>query len=540
VRGDQLARQWQLVQRLARSRAGVHVDDLAAEVGCNRRTVYRDLEALNLAGFPVMTERRDGRAFYRFIDTYRLGDVPFTADEILALAFGEDLLRTLEGTVFHDSIGSALAKIRAGLGPELADYLARLGQAFRVLPGPHKSYARFRETIRVLNEAVLARRTVRMRYRTGRTGKVASRRLDPYRVWYRSGGLYVVGLDHRSGEIRTFAVDRIRQLAATERRFRVREGFDFDAYIGGSFGVVAEPAVRVRIRFQGSAANYVEERNWHPSQSLARLPDGRLELAMQVGGTSELRAWILSFGGEAEVLEPSRLRAEVARDLAAALARYAPPAAAASPRARGRRSPAAAARRPAAPSKDGKAHQHAPGAHGRRGGEATGSASRVRAMTAGDAPAVLAIYAEGIATGHATFESQAPAWEAWDAAHLRECRLVAVDAGGVVGWAALSPISDRCAYEGVAEVSVYVAAAARGRGIGGLLLRELVLDSERAGFWTLQAGIFPENEPSLALHRRSGFRLVGRREKLGQMSGRWRDVLLVERRSPSVGIEGDA
>ena len=115
MRGDQLARQWQLIQRLARSRAGASLDDLADELGCVRRTIYRDLDALMFAGFPVISERRDGRVFYRFLDTFKLGDVPFTPDEILALAFSEDLLRTLEGTVFHDSIQSALRKIRAGL-----------------------------------------------------------------------------------------------------------------------------------------------------------------------------------------------------------------------------------------------------------------------------------------------------------------------------------------------------------------------------------------------------------------------------------------
>ena len=118
---------------------------------------------------------------------------PFTADEILALAFGEDLLRSLEGTVFHDSICSALGKIRAGLGPELAAYLERLGETFKVLPGPHKRYVEARETIQVLSDSVLARRRVRMRYRTGRTGAVSDRELDPYRVWYRGGGLYVTG-----------------------------------------------------------------------------------------------------------------------------------------------------------------------------------------------------------------------------------------------------------------------------------------------------------------------------------------------------------
>jgi predicted DNA-binding transcriptional regulator YafY len=322
LRGDQLARQWQLIQRLAKSRAGVALDDLAADLEVVRRTVYRDLDALMLAGFPVVSEKRDGRVFYRFLDTFRLGDVPFTPDEILALAFGEDLLRVLEGTVFHDSIRSALAKIRAGLGPELADYLARLGAAFRVLPGPHKSYAHLRETIRTLNDAVLAQRSVRIRYRTGRTGAVSSRTLDPYRVWYRSGGLYVVGHDHKSRELRTFAVDRMTAIRATDDHFAVAADFDFDRYVGSAFGVIAEPATRVRILFDARWANYIAERTWHPSQKLTPQEGGCVELAMEVGGIDELRTWILSFGDGALVLEPTALRDAVARELAGALERY--------------------------------------------------------------------------------------------------------------------------------------------------------------------------------------------------------------------------
>lgn len=322
MRGDQLARQWQLIQRLARSRAGAALDDLAQELGCVRRTVYRDLDALMFAGFPVVSEKRDGRVYYRFLETFRIGNVPFTADEVLALAFSEDLLRTLEGTVLHDSIGSALAKIRAGLGPELSEYLSRLAESFRVIPGPHKNYALFRETIQVLHDAVLGRRTLRMRYRTARTGSIATRKLDPYRIWYRSGGLYVVGLDHKSGEIRTFAVDRIRRLEATADRFTGSKDFDFDRYTGSSFGVIAEPPVRVRIRFDKNWASFVKERTWHPSQTLKTAAGGRVELSMQVGGTAEIRSWVLSFGSGAEVLEPESLRAEVERELAAALRRY--------------------------------------------------------------------------------------------------------------------------------------------------------------------------------------------------------------------------
>jgi phosphinothricin acetyltransferase len=158
----------------------------------------------------------------------------------------------------------------------------------------------------------------------------------------------------------------------------------------------------------------------------------------------------------------------------------------------------------------------------------------VEALTAGDWPAVSAIYANGIATRNATFETEAPSWEAWDAAHLVDHRLVARDHTEVLGWAALSPYSDRCAYGGVAEVSVYVAERARGRGVGSTLLRAVVESSEAAGIWTLQAGIFPENLASLNLHRACGFRVVGVRERIGQLDGEWRDVVLLERRSKEI------
>jgi L-amino acid N-acyltransferase YncA len=157
-------------------------------------------------------------------------------------------------------------------------------------------------------------------------------------------------------------------------------------------------------------------------------------------------------------------------------------------------------------------------------------------MRPADWPAVAAIYAEGIATGTATFQTGAPGWDDWDRDHRTDCRLVARDEDDtVVGWAALAPVSGRCVYAGVAEVSVYVAAAVRGNRIGGKLLRALVAASETVGLWTLQAGIFPENAASLAVHEGCGFRVVGRRERIGQMNGKWRDVLLLERRSSVVG-----
>ena len=160
---------------------------------------------------------------------------------------------------------------------------------------------------------------------------------------------------------------------------------------------------------------------------------------------------------------------------------------------------------------------------------------KVAPFEVGHWPAAARIYLEGIATGNATYETSVPSWEAWDRAHLPGLRLVAVDDEQVLGWAALAPVSDRCVYEGVAEDSVYVAADARGRGVGRALLEELIARAEHAGIWTIQTGIFPENEASLRLHERVGFRVVGIRERLGCLHGIWRDVVFLERRSDKVG-----
>ena len=161
-------------------------------------------------------------------------------------------------------------------------------------------------------------------------------------------------------------------------------------------------------------------------------------------------------------------------------------------------------------------------------------ALEIRDLRPGDWPEVAVIYEAGIASRNATFETAVPAWEEWDARHLAQPRLVGVEADAVVGWAALSPVSARACYAGVAEVSVYVAPGRQGRGVGRALLEELVARSEEAGLWTLQTSIFPENRASLALHLRCGFRVVGVRERIAELEGVWRDAVLLERRAGAV------
>jgi L-amino acid N-acyltransferase YncA len=158
----------------------------------------------------------------------------------------------------------------------------------------------------------------------------------------------------------------------------------------------------------------------------------------------------------------------------------------------------------------------------------------IREMTRADWPEVEEIYAAGIETGNATFETATPTWEEFDAGRLADHRLVAVEDGRIVGWAALSPTSPRACYAGVVEHSVYVAAEHRGQGVGRALMEALLASADAAGLWTLQTSVFPENAATLALHERLGFRVVGRRERLARLGGVWRDTLLLERRSPNV------
>lgn len=158
-------------------------------------------------------------------------------------------------------------------------------------------------------------------------------------------------------------------------------------------------------------------------------------------------------------------------------------------------------------------------------------------MIEADWPKVSEIYADGIATGYATFETTIPSYSDWDKAHLEQCRLVAWEKEDILGWAALSPVSSRCVYGGVAEISVYIGKKFRGSGLGALLMQTLIQQSEEMGLWTLQSGIFPENQGSVKLHEKMGFRYIGRRERVGKLNGHWKDNLLFERRSKIVGVD---
>ncbi|MDB4293209.1 GNAT family N-acetyltransferase [Maribacter sp.] len=161
----------------------------------------------------------------------------------------------------------------------------------------------------------------------------------------------------------------------------------------------------------------------------------------------------------------------------------------------------------------------------------------IRPMRPDDWESVSRIYEEGIATGFATFEKTIPSYDSWNTAHMQSCRIVATENNTILGWAALSAVSSRCVYGGVAEVSVYIGGKSRGKGVGKLLMQTLIKASEKEGIWTLQSGIFPENEGSVRLHEKTGFRFIGKRERVGKLDDEWKDNLLFERRSKTIGID---
>ena len=165
-----------------------------------------------------------------------------------------------------------------------------------------------------------------------------------------------------------------------------------------------------------------------------------------------------------------------------------------------------------------------------------GGIIKTRSMIPTDWTSVAHIYKEGLATGFATFETDAPSYEAWDSAHMSSCRIVATEDKTLLGWVALSPVSSRCVYGGVAELSVYVRKNSRGKGVGELLMNSVIQESEAEGLWTIQSGIFPENKASIELHKKVGFRYIGKRERIGKLDGVWKDNLLFERRSDTVGV----
>jgi predicted DNA-binding transcriptional regulator YafY len=312
-RNDQVKRQWFLIGRLTGSR-GATIEELVVSLPpdhkCHARTVRRDLEALEVY-FPLYAERVEGRVRWRFVEGFKAPALAFSPTELMSLVFSSDLMKPLAGTHVKESLDAALNKVTAALPREALDYVRRMRGWLSVGTGPHKSYRAHRQTIEQLARAIESKRTVHMRYFSASRNATGRREVDPYRLWYAAGALYLIGYCHTRREVRMFAVDRVRSLAITNRPCQLPLGFDLEAYVQDALVVMRGRPADVELVFNRKAAAWVKDREWHPSQRLERIKGGALKMTLHVADTPELVGWILSFGAGVRVVNPPALRERV-------------------------------------------------------------------------------------------------------------------------------------------------------------------------------------------------------------------------------------
>ena len=314
-RNDQVTRQWFLMQQLEQSH-GATLQELAASLPedllRHPRTIRRDLEALEAAHIPLVTERRNGRTRWRLLDGYRqVLPLALSPTELMALVFSRDLLQPLEGTELKASLDSALNKAAAALPAEGTRYLERLRGHFSVGMGNYKPYREHRQTIDQLSRAIDQTRTVQMRYYTASRDRTSRREIDPYHLWYADGGLYLIGHCHLRQEVRMFAVDRIRSLTLTNRPCQMPLDFDLDAYVRDALVVMRGTPIEVELLFDKPTSAWVKGRQWHPSQQTTERKDGRLAMSIRAADTRELVGWVLHFGSGVQVISPESFREKV-------------------------------------------------------------------------------------------------------------------------------------------------------------------------------------------------------------------------------------
>jgi predicted DNA-binding transcriptional regulator YafY len=321
-RNAEVIRQWTILKALEASRRAT-IDDLARQTGVTTRTIRRDLDALQEAGFPLFDELHDGKKYWTLEQKAfrRLDETGFTLAELSALYFSRTLVECLSGTPFERDVRSAFEKLSAALTPGMRQFLDRMPLAIQAKPDPGTQSAapRTKEVAQLL-EATLQQRRVTMRYDSFSSNREKAYVLEPYRLVFGQGSLYVIGFVPEYGAVRTFAVDRIAQVSLMEERFEPLE-LPEDAF-AHSLGVTQGTPEKIQVRFGQKIARYVRERVWHPSQTIADAADGSIELTLNVVNDWALKSWILGFGGLATVTFPSSLAEEILRELETARANY--------------------------------------------------------------------------------------------------------------------------------------------------------------------------------------------------------------------------
>ena len=325
-RGNQLARQWQLLQLIDHP-AGIAVEDAARKLDCTVRTIWRDLGVLERAGFPLYSDKEgDGRrSIWKLQEDFKLGlPVKLSLAETAALVMSRDLLAPAGAGALGTAVTSAFDKIGRVLSRDALRLLDEMRESIGVRAVGAKLQAPAAEHVALVQKALFERRRLDMRYYSMSRDEENHRQVDPYHLTAFDGGFYLVGYCHMRKTERIFAVERIRDLRMLAARFTVRQGFNAEEYLKHAWGIIKGEIVPVRVIFSHSVARYIRDRVWHPSQRLRELPDGRLEMVLRVADTLEVRRWILGYGPDAEVTEPSVLREALGRQAEALARRLAP------------------------------------------------------------------------------------------------------------------------------------------------------------------------------------------------------------------------
>jgi predicted DNA-binding transcriptional regulator YafY len=313
----------QLLALIEKNPGGIRVRDIADQLSATPRAIYRDFQILEALRIPIYTDKNGRESYWKIDPDYRNRlSIPFTLTELLSLYLSQDSIRPLEGTLLYDSLDSLFDKVRAALPKSLFRQMVDLRGSFLSGIPAKKDYGTYREFIKVIQEAIEARKTLQLLYHPLNKDPT-ERTVDPYAVHLHNGTLYLVGYCHMRKDIRFFVVDRMQKIKLTEDSFTMPQGFSLESYLRHSFGMMREDIVRVRVRFQKSLTRYLLERRWHPSQKNKKLTDGSLELSFEVAGTKEIKTWIMGFGSLARVLEPAGLVKEIKEDLGKALRAYA-------------------------------------------------------------------------------------------------------------------------------------------------------------------------------------------------------------------------
>jgi len=307
--------------RLIEARHGITIEELAEEAGVTRRTIHRDLNAIQEAGYPLISEWTFGRKVYRFLTRFK--DVPpisFTLQELMTLGFLRSQLDFLDGTPFHDDMESVYRKVNSVLPPRYAAHMERIaGVSLPLLQG-RRDYCRAGVPLRILRDALIYQYRVMIDYQVPGKASPSSYQVDPYTMIFHRGGLYLLGYAHNRRAVRTFAIERISRVVKENERFELPAEFCPEAQLRNAFGIVEETAVPVRVRFSAKIAHAVRDRIWHSTQRVEELDDGGIVLSFEAGGTMEIVSWVLSYGHHAEILDPPEFRAEV-KNIVANLAR---------------------------------------------------------------------------------------------------------------------------------------------------------------------------------------------------------------------------